>query len=129
MRAIANEAWASRLGWLLKLTLPAFATWTLFLAPLIAIVVVVFMILCPTLVVARPLVLELGGVFGERLRNGDGVVKCLNHTPIKLGFGSILEAILKVEERILVGHDAYLQHKGSELVDVVLNTTRLLEET
>ena len=85
------------------------------------------MALSPTLVVARPLVLELGGVFGEQLRNGDGVVKCLNTPPIELGLGPILEAILEVEKRILIGHVAYLQHKGSELIDVVPNTTRLLE--
>ena len=74
-------------------------------------------------------VFGLDGVFRERFRNGDGVVKCLNTTLIKLGLGPILEAILKVEERIHVGHVAYLQHKGSELVDVVPHATRFLETT
>ena len=59
------------------------------------------------------------------------VVKCLNTPPIELGIelglGPILEAILEVEERIIFGHVAYLQHKTSELIDVVPNATQLLE--
>ena len=87
------------------------------------------MTLSPTFALARLLVFGLGRVFGERFRNGDGIVKYLNTPPIKLGFGPILEAILEVEKWILVGHIAYLQHKGSELVDVVTNATWLLEVT
>ena len=58
MRAITNEAWASRLGQLLGLTLPALAAMRLFLAPFLAIVVAVLMAISPTYIVSRPLVFE-----------------------------------------------------------------------
>ena len=101
MRTIAYEAWASRLWSLLlalRFSLPALIARRLFLPPIFAVVALVLATLSPTFALARLLVLGLGRVFGERFRNGYGVVKCLNTTPIKLGLGSILEAILEVEE-------------------------------
>ena len=109
--------------------MPALVARWLFLPPIFAVVTLVLTTLSPTFALVGLFVLGLGRVFGERFRNGDGVVKCLNTPPIELGLGLILEAILEVEERILVGHVAYLQHKGIELVDVVPNATRLLEAT
>lgn len=93
----------------------------IFLPPILAIVAHVLSTLSPTFVLIRPFVFGLGGAFGERFRNGNGVVKCLSATSIKL------EAILEVEEGILVGHVAYFDHEGSELVDVVVDTTYLFE--
>ena len=47
--------------------------------------------------------------------------------PIKLCLGLVLKAILEVEERVLLRHVNVLKHKDSELVDVVINATHLLE--
>ena len=132
MWTVAYEACASRLWHLilaLRFSLTAPIARQLFLPLIFAVVAFVLATLSLTFALVGLFVLGLGRVFGERFRNGDGVVKCLNATPIKLGLGPILEAILKVEERILVGHVAYLQHEGSELIDVVPNATRLLEAT
>ena len=79
-----------------------------FCPPIFSVVALVLATLSPTFALIGLFVFELSGVFGERFRNGDGVIKCLNTPPIKLGLGPILEAILEVEERILVGQVAYL---------------------
>lgn len=48
---------------------------------------------------------------------------------IKFYLGSIFDAILEIEEKVLVKHVANLKHKVNELVNVILNATRLLEAT
>lgn len=42
--------------------------------------------------------------------------------PIKFRLNPIFEAILKVEERILVRYVSNLRHKGIEVVNVITNT-------
>ena len=88
--------------------MPALVARRLFLPPIFAVVALVLATLSPIFALIGLFILGLRRVFGERFRNGDGVVKCLNLTPIKLGLGPIVEAVLEVEERILVGHVAYL---------------------
>lgn len=39
--------------------------------------------------------------------------------PIELYIGPILEASLKIDERVLIGHVSYLKHKGSEVINVI----------
>ena len=100
MRTVAYKAWAAWFRCLLALrfSLPALVAKRLFLAPIFAVVAFVLATLSPTFALVGLFVLGLGGVLGERFCNGDGIVKCLNATPIKLGLGPILEAILEVEE-------------------------------
>lgn len=50
----------------------------------------------------------------------------LDTTLIKLHLGSILEATLEVEEKVLIRHAGNLKNKISELIDVVADTTCLL---
>ena len=103
------EAWvASWTYFALRFSLPALVTRRLFLHPIFAVVALVLATLSPTFALVGLFVFGLGRVFGERLCNDAGVVKCLNTTPIKLRLSPILEAILEVEERILLGHVAYL---------------------
>ena len=101
MRAIAYEAWASRLWQFLlalQFALSPLIAMRLFLPPILAVVALVLTTLSPTFILVMPFVFGLGGVFGERLRNSDGVVKCLNTPSIKFRLSPILEAILEVEE-------------------------------
>ena len=99
--------------------MPAFVARRLFLALILAVIALVLVTLSLTFALVGPFIFGLGGVFDERLRNGDGVVKCLNAMPITLGLGPILEANLEIEDGVLVKHVTYLEHEGSELVDVV----------
>ena len=49
--------------------------------------------------------------------------------PIKFRLSLILEAILEVEERVFIEHVKDLNHKGSEVVDVVADAAHLLKST
>lgn len=49
--------------------------------------------------------------------------------PIKFRLGIILEAIFEVEERVYIEYIGDVNHKSSEVVDVVADATRLLEPT
>lgn len=83
--------------------------------------------LSPTFALVKPFALGLGRVIDKWFRNGDGIIK--DASPIKFYFDPILEAILELEERVLVKHVNDLKHKGSEIFDVITNITRLLELT
>lgn len=105
----------------------ALATKRLFLPLIFVIVALVLTNLSPTFALVKPLVLELGRVIDKLFRNGDDIIK--DALSIKFHFDPILEAILKVEERVFVRHISDLKHKGSEVFDVITNITCLLEST
>ena len=48
-------------------------------------------------------------------------------TPIKFRLGLILEAILEIEERVLIRHVRDLKHEGSEVVDLITDVAHLLD--
>ena len=132
MRGIAYKVWASRLRQLfliLQFALPALVANRLFLPQIFAVAGLVLATLSPTFALVRPFVFGLSGVFDKRFCDGDGVGKCLSATSIKLSLGPIFEAVLEVEEGVLVEHVAYLEYEGSELVDVVADTTLLFKAT